>query len=256
MDSFSWNSSVVFDAPFTRFINGYSQNPGGVDGSTLSSSLVLDSEKGELVRAPVGLGQKKSEEKALAALKNHSEAEKRRRERINAHLNTLRSMVPCSEKMDKAELLREVITHVKEMKRMATEACNSFVIPMDVDEVRVEPHDDREGGPFSIKAYLCCEDGPDVLSHLKQALEDFNLKTVKAEISTLGGRMKNVFIMRSCKEKNVDNPEVRRLLANSAYGALTSVLDKISVQPDFSPRTTLQSKRRRISPFDSSSSSS
>lgn len=67
----------------------------------MSQSLVLDSKKGELVKAPVKVGKKGvSEAKALAALKNHSEAERRRRERINAHLATLRGLVPSTEKVD------------------------------------------------------------------------------------------------------------------------------------------------------------
>jgi len=39
------------------------------------------------------------EEKAATAMRSHSEAERRRRERINAHLATLRSMVPCADKV-------------------------------------------------------------------------------------------------------------------------------------------------------------
>lgn len=63
--------------------------------------MVLDSEKGELVKAPARVGKKGvSEAKALAALKSHSEAERRRRERINAHLTTLRSLVPCTDKVN------------------------------------------------------------------------------------------------------------------------------------------------------------
>ncbi|KAF8391013.1 hypothetical protein HHK36_023313 [Tetracentron sinense] len=71
----------------------------GRGGSSLLPSLVLDSERGELVKAPAKLGQKGIlEAKALAALKSHSEAERRRRERINAHLSTLRELVPCTDK--------------------------------------------------------------------------------------------------------------------------------------------------------------
>lgn len=43
-------------------------------------------------------GDHLQDDKAAMALKSHSEAERRRRERINAHLATLRTMVPCSDK--------------------------------------------------------------------------------------------------------------------------------------------------------------
>ncbi|AES81173.2 helix loop helix DNA-binding domain protein [Medicago truncatula] len=38
------------------------------------------------------------QDRALAALKNHKEAEKRRRERINSHLDHLRTLLPCNSK--------------------------------------------------------------------------------------------------------------------------------------------------------------
>lgn len=38
-------------------------------------------------------------DRALAALKNHKEAEKRRRERINSHLDKLRALLPCNSKV-------------------------------------------------------------------------------------------------------------------------------------------------------------
>ncbi|KAF5943891.1 hypothetical protein HYC85_017968 [Camellia sinensis] len=69
-------------------LGGFSENWGG-GSMSLSQSLVLDREGGELVKTPpVRVGKKSgaSEEKVMAALKSHSEAERRRRERINAHL--------------------------------------------------------------------------------------------------------------------------------------------------------------------------
>ncbi|KAK7275859.1 hypothetical protein RIF29_16985 [Crotalaria pallida] len=56
---------------------------------------------GELVKCPAATARigLKNEAKALAALKNHSEAERRRRERINGHFATLRGLVPSTEKM-------------------------------------------------------------------------------------------------------------------------------------------------------------
>lgn len=67
-------------------------------------SLVLDTEKVELVKASgrrVVVGKKgdKTETKSVAALKSHSEAERRRRERINSHLTALRALVPSNEKV-------------------------------------------------------------------------------------------------------------------------------------------------------------
>ncbi|KAG9158703.1 hypothetical protein Leryth_023477 [Lithospermum erythrorhizon] len=48
--------------------------------------------------------------KAIAASKNHSEAERRRRERINNQFNKLRSILPRTTKADKASLLAEILT--------------------------------------------------------------------------------------------------------------------------------------------------
>ncbi|KAB2071628.1 hypothetical protein ERO13_A08G221620v2 [Gossypium hirsutum] len=69
--------------------------------------LVLDNEKSELVvKSPVKVGKKSvAEEKVIAALKSHSEAERRRRERINAHLDTLRTLFPYREKVRMVHLL-------------------------------------------------------------------------------------------------------------------------------------------------------
>ncbi|OEL24856.1 hypothetical protein BAE44_0014127 [Dichanthelium oligosanthes] len=60
-----------------------------VDGAAASA---------ELMEAPKRKGDHRAE-KAAMALKSHSEAERRRRERINAHLATLRTMVPCPDKV-------------------------------------------------------------------------------------------------------------------------------------------------------------
>ncbi|KAK9268137.1 hypothetical protein L1049_010577 [Liquidambar formosana] len=264
MAFYSWSANPSCGPDFQRLLDPFWQNLGGFNGvlpggsSAVSQALVLDNERGELVKAPAKVGKKGvSEAKAMAALKSHSEAERRRRERINSHLATLRGLVPCTEKMDKATLLAEVISQVKELKKNAIEASKGLLIPTDTDEVRVEPHDDGSGdGTFSVRATLCCDYRPELLSDLRQALDALHLNTVKAEISTLGGRVKNVFVFTGSKEGNTDKTEARQLLASSIHQALSSVLDKVSVSPEYSPRTTLPNKRRRVSFFDSSSSSS
>ncbi|GMP74365.1 hypothetical protein CsSME_00031804 [Camellia sinensis var. sinensis] len=238
---------------------GFSENWGG-GSMSLSQSLVLDREGGELVKTPpVRVGKKSgaSEEKVMAALKSHSEAERRRRERINAHLATLRGLVPCTEKMDKATLLAEVISQVKQLKKTATESSKGLIIPMDADEVRVEPEPNTEGDKnISLRVSLCCDYRPELLSELKQALDALHLNMVKADISTLGSRVKNVLVFTSRKDTNGDNAEACQLLVNSVHRALSSIIDKGAATTEYSPRTTLPNKRRRISLFDSLSSSS
>lgn len=226
-------------------------------GSMLNShTLVLDGEKGELVKAPGGVEKKDGvlEVKDVAALKSHSEAERRRRERINAHLDTLRGLVPCAGKMDKATLLAEVICQVKQLKNSATEASKGVLIPMDADEVRVEPLDESSRDGTYFLASLCCDYNPELLSEVKNALNALQLNIVKAEISTLGKRVKNVFVFTSGRGNG--NAEEQQLLLNLVRQALSSIVDKISVCMEYSPRTLLPNKRRRISFFESSSSSS
>ena len=49
-----------------------------------------------------------SQSRALTASINHKEAEKRRRERINSHLDKLRSILPCNSKVLSVWLLRKL----------------------------------------------------------------------------------------------------------------------------------------------------
>ncbi|XWS12530.1 hypothetical protein CRYUN_Cryun37aG0097100 [Craigia yunnanensis] len=260
MAAYSFNKNFSSGNCYSGFFDPFSRDLGSSNGSShegslsVSQSLVLDSEKGELVKTPVKVGKKSvSEEKVIAALKSHSEAERRRRERINAHLDTLRTLLPCREKMDKATLLGEVIRQVKELKKNATEASKGFLVPMDDDEVRVEPCDDEATGTFSFKASICCDYRPKLLTDLRQALDALPIKMVKTEISTLGSRLKNDFVFTGCRSTaHVDDAEARRFLACSIHQALNSVMEKACI----SPCSTFTNKRRRISYFDSSSSSS
>ncbi|XP_021294198.1 putative transcription factor bHLH107 isoform X1 [Herrania umbratica] len=265
MAAYSFNNNFSSGNCYSGLFNPLSRDMGPRNGSSrggslsvsVSQTLVLDSEKGELVKAPVKVGKKSvSEEKVIAALKSHSEAERRRRERINAHLDTLRSLLPCREKMDKATLLGEVIRQVKELKKNATEASKGFLVPMDDDEVNVEPCEEEANGTFLFKASICCDYRPELLTDLRQALDALPIKMVKAETSTLGSRLKNDFVFAGYRTAHADDAEARRFLACSIHQALNSVLEKASASPEYSPSSIFPNKRRRMSYFDSSSSSS
>ncbi|KAL2496803.1 transcription factor bHLH [Forsythia ovata] len=248
---------------FFNTINGYSENFFGfqgviTNGSSSNSSLVLDKERGELVRATVKPGQKEvNAEKALMALRNHSEAERRRRERINGHLATLRSLIPGTNKMDKAALLAEVINKVKELRGNVAEATKGTLVSTNVDEVKVEQQGDgHDGASFSIRASLYCDYRHEILSDLRVALESLPLKTMRAEIATLGSRMVNVFVVTGCNTVNVENTEDCQPLIDSVRQALKAVLDKFYASEEFTSRNIVSSKRRKVSFLSPSNSSS
>nr|WIE96152.1 basic helix-loop-helix transcription factor [Loropetalum chinense var. rubrum] len=148
--------------------------------------------------------------KSLAACKSHSEAERRRRQRINDHLTTLRTLLPNKTKTDKASLLAEVVQHVKELKKQAADVaagqdgdgCSSsssgssdllWSFPSESDEVTLSF---CEG---LVKATVCCEDRPGLNRDLTQAIRSVRARAVRAEMATVGGRTKNVVVMQ-CEE--------------------------------------------------------
>eukprot|EP00249_Psilotum_nudum_P023324 c28831_g1_i1 orf=578-1576(-) len=171
-----------------RNIRHYSQHI-----SFNGGALVLDTARGELVNASKMTPKEILEAKSLAASKSHSEAERRRRERINSHLATLRTLLPSTTKTDKASLLAEVIGQMKMLKRQVSEIYDLGPMPTDVDELMVEKDVSCGEGRLLIKVSLCCDDRPGLMPDLMRALDTLGLRTLKAEISTLGGRVKNVF---------------------------------------------------------------
>ncbi|KAK9116039.1 hypothetical protein Sjap_014986 [Stephania japonica] len=196
-----------------------------------SSAFALQAELGKLT------AQEIMDAKALAASKSHSEAERRRRERINNHLAKLRSMLPSTTKTDKASLLAEVIQHVKELKRQTSVIAEASPVPTENDELVVDDALD-EDGRFIIRASLCCEDRSDLLPDLIKTLKALRLRTLKAEITTLGGRVKNVLVITGEEESkgdgssDIDNQQRQQqqqpLSISSIQEALRAVMERSS----------------------------
>ncbi|KAF8695256.1 hypothetical protein HU200_037473 [Digitaria exilis] len=161
------------------------------------------------------------EAKALAASRSHSEAERRRRQRINGHLARLRSLLPNTTKTDKASLLAEVLDHVKELKRQTSammvaakasasataidddyegsEAGPAQLLPSEADELAVDATADR-AGRLVVRASLCCEDRPDLIPDMVRALAALRMRARRAEITTLGGRVRSVLLITADDE--------------------------------------------------------
>lgn len=148
------------------------------------------------------------------ACKSHKEAERRRRQRINSHLSTLRTLLPNTIKTDKASLLAEVVHHVKELRSQATDvaerdwnscwssssgsANESWPFPGETDELTLTSYSDNgieERQQQLIKATLCCEDRPGLNRELTRAISLVRARVVRAEMMTVGGRTKTVVVI-------------------------------------------------------------
>ena len=80
------------------------------NGSASSLPLVLDTERSQLVEARLKSDRKGTmAERTVAALRSHCEAERRRRARINSHLDTLRSLVPGAMKVNYLNILHLIL---------------------------------------------------------------------------------------------------------------------------------------------------
>ncbi|KAL5992665.1 hypothetical protein ACLOJK_013584 [Asimina triloba] len=161
-----------------------------------------------------------SRSSTAACKTSHSEAERRRRERINGHLATLRTLLPNTAKTDKASLLAEVVQHVRDLKRHAADVASNCTssrssdvwafFPGETDEVTLA-YDPDPRSPF-ITASVCCEDRPDLLSELNGAIRSLRLRAVRAEIATVGGRTKGVFLIEGGGGGDEEISAIRRVL--------------------------------------------
>lgn len=129
---------------------------------------------------------------------------------------------------DKASLLAEVIQHVKELKRQTSLIAETSPVPTESDELTVDTSD--EDGRFVIKASLCCEDRSDLLPDLIKTLKALRLRTLKAEITTLGGRVRNVLFITGEEEEESnsgDNQQQQHQYSVSEIQeALKAVMEK------------------------------
>lgn len=144
--------------------------------------------------------------------------------------------------MDKASLLAEAITQIKQLRESASQASEGLHIPMDSDEVKVETLENRNvDGSFVLKASLCCEHWPDLLSDLRQVMSNLKVRVLKSEISTLGSRVKNVFLIETAEGDG----------ASRVHEAFSKVLEKVSALAESAEQLFIPRKRQRVSCIDS-----
>ncbi|KAJ1268553.1 hypothetical protein BS78_07G143800 [Paspalum vaginatum] len=212
--------------------------------------------------------------KALAASRSHSEAERRRRQRINSHLARLRSLLPNTTKTDKASLLAEVIEHVKELKRQTSAVLGAgggeeaaarprhhLLLPTEADELAVDAAEDEGGGGrLVVRASLCCEDRAGLIPDIARALAALRLRARRAEIATLGGRVRSVLLIAADDDEEDGRGDHgggggasfanrRHELVASIQEALRGVMDRKTATSDTSSSSggSGSTKRQRMS---------
>ncbi|KAK7320589.1 hypothetical protein VNO77_30209 [Canavalia gladiata] len=190
-----------------------------------------------------------TEDRATNASKSHSQAEKRRRDRINAQLATLRKLIPKSDKMDKAALLGSVVDHVKELKRKAMDVSKAITVPNEIDEVTIDYHPAQDESyskvnifkeNIVIKASVCCDDRPELFPELIQVLKRLRLTAVKADIASVGGRIKSILVL--CSK---DREEGGSVCLSTLKQSLKSAVNKIA-SLSVATNCPTRSKRQRF----------
>ncbi|KAG9453524.1 hypothetical protein H6P81_006428 [Aristolochia fimbriata] len=173
----------------------------------------------------------------MASSQSHSQAEKRRRARINGHLSTLRRLIPSANQLDKASLLAKVIDHVKDLKRKTSEINKCSIIPTEMNEVTVELN--YQGFP-TLTVSLCCDDRPDLFTDLIGVLQGLRLRTVRADMSTVEGRVRNVFILRT-----IAGEDGASSCLSSLRDSLEALLGRL-ISSNVSSEPNYYTKRQRI----------
>jgi hypothetical protein len=120
---------------------------------------------------------------------------------------------------DKASLLAEVIEHVKLLKRQTSAVLDAAetpggasqqqqlrLLPTEADDLAVEAAEDGEGR-LVVRASLCCEDRAGLIPEIARALAALRLRARRAEIATLGGRVRNVLLITADEEEDDEQGE-------------------------------------------------
>lgn len=156
-------------------------------------------------------------------------------------------------------MLAEVIRQMRQLKRAAMEVsktCTAANIPSCTDEVQVENYGDDdqsvEENVVKMKASVSCEDRPEIFSDMKRVFETLRLQMVSAEISTMGTRLKTVFVLSTEDDNGSGDAEGRELIIKSVQNSLRSVVEGACTipppsQPDSSPATSRSGKKRKFS---------
>jgi hypothetical protein len=95
--------------------------------------------------------------------------------------------------IDKASLLAKAVERVRDLKQRVagvSEVAPSPLFPTEHDEIVV-----LASGGAVFEASVCCDDRSDLLPELIETLRALRLRTLRAEMATLDGRIRNVLVL-------------------------------------------------------------
>lgn len=99
-----------------------------------------------------------------------------------------------------------MVERVRELNESASEMMKSggsyrHLIPSEKDEFSIDDVD----GELMLRASFCCEDRTDLLTDLAEVVNSLQLKTIRAEMSTIGGRTRNLLVVSGERCSGEDN---------------------------------------------------
>ena len=152
--------------------------------------------------------------------------------------------------MDKATLLGSVVDHVKDLKRKAMDVSKAITVPTETDEVTIDYHQAQDESytkkvnilkeNIIIKASVCCDDRPELFPELIQVLKGLRLTAVKADIASVGGRIKSILVL--CSKDSEENNSVCLSTLKQSLKSAVNKIASLSVATNCPTR----SKRQRF----------
>ena len=113
-----------------------------------------------------------------------------------------------------------MIEHVKELKRQTSAVLDGegeeeeepaaarqhLLLPTEADDLAVDAAEDGDGR-LVVRASLCCEDRVGLIPDIARALAALRLRAHRAEIATLGGRVRNVLLITTAADDDQEEEE-------------------------------------------------
>jgi UTP:GlnB (protein PII) uridylyltransferase len=166
----------------------------------------------------------------------------------NGHQKDLSVLIisfSSSLQIDKASLLAKAVERVRDLKQLTATIPKNNNFPSEHDEIVVLPSASEHSStassvPTIFEASVCCDDRADLLPELIETLRGLRMRTLRAEIATLGGRVRSVLLVARERGEEIDEDEISIASGELLRDALRALVDRQMAATSDRP------KRRRM----------